>query len=164
MALEYACLFCNPRYREGRSDRGVGDAELLQSFGAMARARRQQDKEARRYEKYFGYWRRKSFHSFFLLSLHFAAPARQLKVAKIFYRKERQVRITSIVLFLCALCAFAGDIPILWLRPRRSVFFAVEYLFLSFPSFFVAARVSPENSPVNILVVISLTRAIIRPA
>jgi hypothetical protein len=44
----------------------------------------------------------------------------------------------------------------------RWVLFGQES-FSSVPSF-VAARVSPENPPVNILIVITCTRVIIRPA
>ena len=65
MALEYACLFRNPRYREGRSDRGVGDAELLQSFRGITRLDGGQEKEASPDQDRFSCVRQKRFHSVF---------------------------------------------------------------------------------------------------
>src|SRR5262249_35861972 len=43
MALEYSRLFGNPRYGKSRSDRSVGDAELLQPLRCITRVRAKQE-------------------------------------------------------------------------------------------------------------------------
>jgi len=68
MALEYPRLFGNPRDREGRCDRGVGNSEFLESFGGMTRGCCEEDKEASPDKDHFAYRGGKGFHSFFLLS------------------------------------------------------------------------------------------------